>query len=104
MGFWERMLGGHHGNQGRGHGSGHGHGSSHGHGYGGPVDQAWGRGPAPMTSANGVACPQCKAVNARGSRFCGQCATSLVPVSCTQCSSAIPAGAKFCSQCGNTVG
>ena len=95
MGILDRIFGGH----GGGHGGSHGHGSSHGHG--GPSSHDWGRNPAP--SASGITCPQCKAINPNGARFCGQCGTSLVPASCTKCSSVIPIGAKFCAQCGNAV-
>lgn len=99
MGILDRIFGGHDGGHGGGHGSSQGHGNSHGHGS--PSDHDWGRNPAP--SASGITCPQCKAINPQGARFCSQCGTSLVPASCTKCSSVIPTGAKFCAQCGNAV-
>ncbi|MBP7327101.1 MULTISPECIES: double zinc ribbon domain-containing protein [Burkholderiales] len=95
MGILGRIFGGDSG----GHGSSHGHGNSHGRGSSSGHD--WGRNPTP--SASGIPCPQCKTINPQGSRFCGQCGTSLVPASCKKCSSVIPIGAKFCAQCGNAV-
>ncbi|WP_157008347.1 double zinc ribbon domain-containing protein [Xenophilus azovorans] len=74
MGILGRIFGGDSG----GHGSSHGHGNSHGRGSSSGHD--WGRNPTP--SASGIPCPQCKTINPQGSRFCGQCGTSLVPASC----------------------
>ncbi|MGB7421451.1 MAG: zinc ribbon domain-containing protein [Comamonas sp.] len=96
MGILDRIFGGH----GGGHGSSHGHGNSHGYG-GSPSGHDWGRNPAP--SSSGIPCPQCKAINPQGSRFCSQCAASLVPASCAKCGSVVQTGAKFCAQCGNAV-
>ena len=101
MGFWEKMLGGHHG------------GGRHGGGHGGSHD-AWGRDnrhgsyddqsghgmPPSASSSTGAPCPQCRAANAQGARFCQQCGTSLMPATCGTCRASISPGAKFCQQCG----
>ena len=47
-------------------------------------------------------CPSCKAMVPEGSRFCGQCGTSL-PLSCSACGHANPAQSKFCAQCGASL-
>ncbi|RUP24190.1 MAG: adenylate cyclase [Curvibacter sp.] len=95
MGILDRIFG--HGGR---HGSSHGHGNSHSHG-GSPSNHDWERNPAPLSS--GIPCLQCKAINLQGSRFCSQCASSLVPVSCAKCGSVVQVNAKFCAQCGNAV-
>lgn len=43
-------------------------------------------------------CPRCQAENPPGTRFCGQCATSLAAV-CHACGASNPPGNKFCGQC-----
>lgn len=52
--------------------------------------------------AAGPSCPQCRASNPPGARFCAQCGTAL-PANCPQCGAALPAGAKFCASCGRAV-
>lgn len=49
----------------------------------------------------GPTCPICSAANSAGTRFCGQCGTSLVPAKCASCGTKLTVGVKFCSQCGN---
>ncbi|EPK3140290.1 double zinc ribbon domain-containing protein, partial [Enterobacter cloacae] len=66
-----------------------------GYGSGGPPAGGWGNG--------GLACPNCKASNAPGARFCQQCGTSLVPSACAQCGTTLQPGAKFCAQCGKAA-
>ncbi|WP_213229141.1 zinc ribbon domain-containing protein [Caballeronia sp. NK8] len=106
MSWLERMFGGHHGGQNRG-GHDRGHGGSHGGSHGGYGDdrtrqsnEGWGRVPNATPAPPGVNCPKCGAANAAGSRFCGQCASSLAPQACSTCKQALAPGAKFCSQCG----
>ncbi|WP_238212848.1 zinc-ribbon domain-containing protein [Caballeronia novacaledonica] len=86
------------------HGDQHARGAHHsdeGHRYSG---EEWGRAPgsAPTPRAS-VNCPKCSAANAEGSRFCGQCGTSIVPQTCSQCNQTLAQGAKFCSACGTPV-
>ncbi|MBI2747006.1 MAG: zinc-ribbon domain-containing protein [Burkholderiales bacterium] len=87
MSIFDKLFGGHHGG-GQGYGGGHGR--------GGPPAGGWGN--------SGVACPNCKALNAPGARFCQQCGTSLALSACTQCGTKLQPGVKFCSQCGKAGG
>ena len=89
MGFFERLLGGHH------RGGGH-------HGRKGYYDSGYGHGGGytPQTREQGVACPACQTFNAPQARFCQSCGKSMVPSACGQCGTTVPPGAKFCSQCG----
>src|SRR5258705_1314075 len=43
-------------------------------------------------------CLRCQAENPTGTRFCGQCAASLVTV-CRSCGATNPPDNKFCGQC-----
>ena len=55
-----------------------------------------------------IACPNCGAANAQGSKFCVKCGKSLsVSVSikyCTKCGAPVKAGSNFCEKCGNKSG
>src|SRR5262249_44699462 len=43
--------------------------------------------------------PRCQASNPVGTRFCGQCATSLASLVCPSCGATNPSEDKFCGQC-----
>lgn len=79
--------------------SGHGSnrsGGHHGGGYG-PYS-----GNLPSSGApSGPTCPNCGAANSVGTRFCGQCGTSLAIAKCASCKAELGVGVKFCAQCGN---
>src|SRR6266545_3069885 len=47
-------------------------------------------------------CPRCRAENAAGMRFCGQCAAPLV-AACPSCGAANPPENKFCGQCAASL-
>src|SRR5215813_10384542 len=47
-------------------------------------------------------CPNCRAANPEGKRFCGDCGTAL-PQRCGACGAENPAGKKFCSDCGTAL-
>jgi len=47
-------------------------------------------------------CPQCRAENREGSRFCAECGASLASA-CPDCGFANYPGAKFCSGCGRAL-
>ena len=96
MGILDRLFGGH---QGGGHHGGAHHGDRHGYGGG------YGSGGPPASGGGnaGVACPNCKALNALGARFFQQCGTTLVPSACTQCGTTLQAWAKFCAHCGKAA-
>lgn len=98
MSFIEKMLRRYTGGMGGGH---HGR-SRHGGGY--YEDRGY---PGnPVGSGQGMAalsCPQCRASNPPGARFCAQCGTALA-ANCTQCGAALTAGVKFCPNCGRAVG
>ena len=49
-----------------------------------------------------VICPACKAVNAKGQKFCSACGAKLGS-ECPHCHSAIPFGVKFCPNCGQST-
>ncbi|WP_347403473.1 zinc-ribbon domain-containing protein [Pseudomonas piscis] len=85
MGFFKRLLMGHHGN---------GHAGSQGGHHGSRVN--------PL--GTGSPCPQCRAMNAPGARFCQQCAAGLLAAGCAQCGAPLSAGARFCGQCGRASG
>ena len=52
-----------------------------------------------------VACPNCKANNPVGTKFCSNCGTKLATtVKCPTCGTENPAGAKFCSNDGTKLG
>lgn len=44
-------------------------------------------------------CPRCRTANSEGSRFCGNCGSSLTAV-CPSCGSSTLRGARFCGECG----
>jgi membrane protease subunit (stomatin/prohibitin family) len=52
-----------------------------------------------------VTCPNCKASNAAGAKFCASCGNSLAPagVACANCQAENPPGAKFCASCGTAI-
>jgi ABC-type oligopeptide transport system substrate-binding subunit/class 3 adenylate cyclase len=47
-------------------------------------------------------CPECRADNREGARFCEQCGAALVST-CGACGATLGPGARFCSQCGARV-
>jgi len=47
-------------------------------------------------------CLKCEFENPEGMKFCGQCATSLLP-ECPQCRFENPRGFKYCGQCGTPL-
>ena len=60
-------------------------------------------------AATTVECPNCKAANAAGAKFCSSCGTRLeqaaaAPVVCPSCSAENIPGARFCSSCGTALG
>lgn len=44
-------------------------------------------------------CPQCKAINRKGQKFCSSCGSKL-GAQCPHCLADIPFGVKFCPECG----
>jgi uncharacterized membrane protein YvbJ len=50
-------------------------------------------------SSQPLTCPQCNFNNREGSRFCGQCGSSLVKY-CPQCGHQMPVSASVCESCG----
>lgn len=90
MGFFERLLSGHHGS--RHHKDSGYHDSDYGHR----------RRPYEAPREASVACASCRALNPMNARFCQQCGGAVTrAASCAQCGTALPPGAKFCGQCGN---
>ena len=67
--------------------------------------------PPPTTAFPGmgggatVACANCAAQVAAGSKFCGSCGTAMAPptVSCASCQADVAVGAKFCGSCGTAT-
>ena len=56
-------------------------------------------------AASPVACSECGAQNATGSRFCASCGAQIGGgIKCPNCGTQNPAGAKFCTNCGNDIG
>lgn len=49
-----------------------------------------------------VTCPACKAVNAKGQKFCSACGAKL-GAECPHCHASIPIGVKFCPNCGQST-
>jgi predicted ATPase/class 3 adenylate cyclase len=49
-----------------------------------------------------VNCPNCRAENPPGARFCHQCGHQL-PALCTNCGTALQENARFCHNCGHPV-
>ena len=47
-------------------------------------------------------CPNCRAENPGGKKFCGDCGTALANL-CPQCGSDNPAGKRFCGECGTAL-
>ncbi|MBN9477715.1 MAG: zinc ribbon domain-containing protein [Burkholderiales bacterium] len=94
MGIFDKLFGGHKSRdqRGSGHHSGGSHGFRHGVQSGGTA-----------SSAIGIACPGCKAMNDGYSKFCRQCGTSLGPTVCKRCGSSVHPTASFCSQCGASI-
>jgi membrane protease subunit (stomatin/prohibitin family) len=53
-----------------------------------------------------VLCPKCGAQNIAGTKFCGNCGTSLAPVAkvkCPKCGAEMPETMKFCGNCGSPL-
>lgn len=53
-----------------------------------------------------VLCPKCGSQNVVGTKFCGNCGTSLTPVakiSCPKCGAEMPETMKFCGNCGSPM-
>ena len=53
-----------------------------------------------------VLCPKCGAQNVAGTKFCGNCGTSLAPVAkvaCPKCGAELPETMKFCGNCGSPM-
>jgi membrane protease subunit (stomatin/prohibitin family) len=53
-----------------------------------------------------VLCPKCGAQNTAGTKFCGNCGTSLAPVAkvkCPKCGAEMPETMKFCGNCGSPL-
>jgi membrane protease subunit (stomatin/prohibitin family) len=53
-----------------------------------------------------VLCPKCGAQNTLGTKFCGNCGSSLTPVAkikCPKCGAENPATQKFCGNCGSSL-
>lgn len=81
-----------------------------GAGIGAMVGQAFGQqatqsAAAAAAPAAGVACPSCKTSNPPGTKFCGNCGTSMAPktVPCAACQHPNPATSKFCGNCGQST-
>jgi hypothetical protein len=53
----------------------------------------------------GPQCPECRAVNKSGARYCHRCGQPFAAVSatCGQCAAPLPSGSHFCPQCGGGV-
>ena len=100
MSFFDKFFGGNHG--------GNGHGGGHGNGHGGHSDHSaqngnYGNGPPQGIQSNGVACANCRVLNAAGARFCVQCGSSMAPAQCKQCNATLQPGSKFCNSCGKAT-
>lgn len=56
-------------------------------------------------AATQVACPDCKAPNPAGGKFCASCGKPMAPpqAACPECKAPNPAGAKFCMACGKPM-
>ncbi|HEY1405354.1 MAG TPA: SPFH domain-containing protein [Spirochaetota bacterium] len=68
-------------------------------------DAITGQGNAAQASvAPSVICPECKAENKAGAKFCASCGKEMVSAKCPKCNAALSAGAKFCPECGTPVG
>jgi len=53
-----------------------------------------------------IVCPKCAAQNTVGTKFCGNCGTSLIPeakVKCPKCGAEMSATMKFCGNCGSSL-
>jgi membrane protease subunit (stomatin/prohibitin family) len=53
-----------------------------------------------------IICPKCGTQNVVGTKFCGNCGTSLAPVAkitCPKCGAEMPATMKFCGNCGSPL-
>ena len=62
--------------------------------------------PSDTSSPQSVACPHCKAMNAAGAKFCGECGEKMQAPSslvCTNCQAELSSNANFCGQCGQKV-
>ena len=61
---------------------------------------------APAAPQQLIVCQSCGAQNPVGTKFCGNCGTSLVPVAkvkCPKCGAEVPATMKFCGSCGSSL-
>ena len=61
---------------------------------------------APAGPQQIIVCQSCGAQNPVGTKFCGNCGTSLAPVAkvkCPKCGAEVPATMKFCGNCGSPL-
>ena len=61
---------------------------------------------APAAPQQLIVCQSCGAQNPVGTKFCGNCGTSLAPVAkikCPKCGAEMPATMKFCGSCGSSL-
>jgi len=61
---------------------------------------------APAAPQQLIVCQSCGAQNPVGTKFCGNCGTSLAPVAkvkCPKCGADMPATMKFCGNCGSSL-
>jgi RNA polymerase subunit RPABC4/transcription elongation factor Spt4 len=49
-----------------------------------------------------VVCPNCKAVNPKGQKFCSECGTKLGKT-CPHCGATVDGSPKFCPECGQSM-
>lgn len=55
-------------------------------------------------SANTMACPSCKAIIKKTSKFCSECGCKIEQKKfCSECGAEVQPGKKFCSECGNKL-
>jgi membrane protease subunit (stomatin/prohibitin family) len=71
-------------------------------GAGGPAGPSGGPGGGGAAAA--VACPKCQTANPAGTKFCGNCGTTLpAAAACPKCQTPAAPGAKFCGNCGASL-
>jgi membrane protease subunit (stomatin/prohibitin family) len=61
---------------------------------------------APAGTQQLIVCQSCGVQNPVGTKFCGNCGTSLAPivkVKCPKCGAEVPATMKFCGNCGSSL-
>lgn len=57
---------------------------------------------ADVAGENEIICPNCKSVNSKDTKFCGNCGSPLT-ATCPSCGASVPPDTKFCNQCGNPM-